>query len=265
MSEPTPAFSTPFEWIGGEERIHALRTRLARIPFLDPIDLRFRNRVKVPVPSAKAVMFCLMDVSGSMTEHMKDLAKRFFMLLYLFLTRRYRSVELVFIRHTHEAHEVDEQTFFYSTETGGTVVSTALEEMLAVLADRYPVADWNIYAAQASDGDNMISDNTRAATLLREQILPACQYFAYIEVAAEHVTGHRWWTLDELERTGERISPASTSASTSSGSIASTSRRRSTWPPSRRNRRRRRSCYASSASASCVRSASTSGRATTPT
>jgi len=159
------------------------------IPFLDPVDVRFNRFQPVPKPVTQAVMFCLMDVSGSMTEHMKDLAKRFFMLLYLFLTRRYRSVDLVFIRHTHEAHEVDEETFFYSTETGGTVVSTALEEMLKVVAERYPVADWNIYAAQASDGDNMISDNTRAATLLREEVLPICQYFAYIEVAAEHVTG----------------------------------------------------------------------------
>ncbi len=82
-------------------------------------------------------MFCLMDVSGSMTEHMKDLAKRFYALLYIFLKRRYRHVEIVFIRHTHEAKEVDEETFFHSPETGGTVVSTALDEMAA---DRRPSA-----------------------------------------------------------------------------------------------------------------------------
>ena len=83
-------------------------------------------------------MFCLMDVSGSMTEDMKDLAKRFYTLLYLFLKRRYKHVELVFIRHTHEAKEVDEETFFHSRETGGTVVSTALEEMRKVVEARYP-------------------------------------------------------------------------------------------------------------------------------
>jgi len=130
-------------------------------------------------------MFCLMDVSGSMTESMKDLAKRFFMLLYLFLERRYRHVELVFIRHTHEAKEVDEQTFFYSTETGGTVVSTALEQMRQILQSRYSPADWNIYAAQASDGDNTAGDNERTADLLATAILPVCQYFAYLEVG-EH-------------------------------------------------------------------------------
>ena len=99
------------------------------IPYLDPVDVRYNRFERVPRPVAQAVMFCLMDVSGSMTEHMKDLAKRFFMLLFLFLKRRYRHVDIVFIRHTHEAKEVDEETFFYSAETGGTVVSTALEEM----------------------------------------------------------------------------------------------------------------------------------------
>jgi uncharacterized sporulation protein YeaH/YhbH (DUF444 family) len=133
-------------------------------------------------------MFCLMDVSGSMTEHMKDLAKRFYILLYIFLKRRYKNVEVVFIRHTHEASEVDEDTFFNSPETGGTVVSTALEEMAKVVAERYDPDAWNIYAAQASDGDNTASDNERTAGLLTNGILPICQYYAYLEVGrdAEH-------------------------------------------------------------------------------
>ncbi len=157
-----------------------------RVPYIDPLDVRFNRFEQVPKPVTQAVMFCLMDVSGSMTEHMKDLAKRFFMLLYLFLNRRYTHVDIVFIRHTHEAKEVDEETFFYSTETGGTVVSTALQEMRRVIAERYPPGDWNIYAAQASDGDNTSSDNGLAAALLEDVILPACQYFAYIEVGAEY-------------------------------------------------------------------------------
>ena len=112
-------------------KIH--RQRSQRIPFIDPIDVRYNRFELVPQPVTSAVMFCLMDVSGSMTEHMKDLAKRFYKLLYLFLRRRYRDVDLVFIRHTHMAREVDEETFFFSTETGGTVVSTAFEEMLRVV------------------------------------------------------------------------------------------------------------------------------------
>jgi uncharacterized sporulation protein YeaH/YhbH (DUF444 family) len=175
------------------ERLSQLRVefdrmvaKARRIPYIDPLDVRYSRFEHVPKPVTQAVMFCLMDVSGSMTEHMKDLAKRFFMLLYLFLTRRYRHVDVVFIRHTHEAEEVDEDTFFYSTETGGTVVSTALEEMRAVIADRYSPADWNIYCAQASDGDNTSSDNARTAALLAEVILPVTQYFAYVEVGAEY-------------------------------------------------------------------------------
>ena len=133
-------------------------------------------------------MFCLMDVSGSMTEHMKDLAKRFYSLLYIFLRRRYKHVDVVFIRHTHVAAEVDEDTFFHSPETGGTVVSTALDEMRRVVKERYDPDAWNIYAAQASDGDNTASDNERTARMLTEDILPVCQYYAYLEVGrdAEH-------------------------------------------------------------------------------
>jgi len=170
-------------------QIEALKAKAKRIPFIDPIDIRFRRFETVPKPVAQAVMFCLMDVSGSMTEHMKDLAKRFFILLFLFLKRRYRHVDIVFIRHTHEAKEVDEETFFYSAETGGTVVSTALEEMRRIIADRYPEGDWNIYAAQASDGDNMSNDNAKSAALLENVILPMCQYFAYIEVSQDYEGG----------------------------------------------------------------------------
>jgi hypothetical protein len=159
------------------------RTKL--IPYIDPVDVRYRRLESNPKPIAKAVMFCLMDVSGSMNEHMKDLAKRFYSLLYLFLNRRYDHVDVVFIRHTHEAQEVDEQTFFYSRETGGTVVSTALFKMADIIRDRYPVSDWNIYAAQASDGDNTSSDNAVVLAQLRDVILPICQYYAYVEVGMD--------------------------------------------------------------------------------
>jgi uncharacterized sporulation protein YeaH/YhbH (DUF444 family) len=93
-----------------ELQIAHLRARIERIPYLDPIDLRYRSRIRVPVPTSKAVMFCLMDVSGSMDEGRKELSKRFFILLYLFLTRHYEKIELVFIRHHTQAQEVDEET-----------------------------------------------------------------------------------------------------------------------------------------------------------
>ena len=168
-----------------EKEIELLRAKLGRIPYLDPIDLRYRSRIRVPVPTAKAVMFCLMDVSGSMDEARKDLAKRFFILLYLFLTRHYEKIDIVFIRHHTQAQEVDEENFFHSTETGGTVVSSALVLMEEIARARYPTAEWNIYGAQASDGDNWHHDSGRCRELLAHNILPLCRYFAYVQVAEE--------------------------------------------------------------------------------
>jgi uncharacterized protein len=168
-----------------EARIAALKHRLSRIPYLDPIDLRFRSRVKVPVPTTKAVMFCLMDVSGSMDEARKELSKRFFILLYLFLTRHYDKIDLVFIRHHTQAQEVDEENFFHARETGGTVVSSALVLMDEIIKARYSPSEWNIYGAQASDGDNWHHDSGRCRELLTENLLPVCRYFAYVQVAEE--------------------------------------------------------------------------------
>lgn len=173
------------------DRLQALRIelemalrKLARVPWVDPIDLRYRRFEQMPKPSTRAVMFCMMDVSGSMSESMKDLAKRFFLLLHVFLQRRYKRVDLVFIRHTEVAEEVEEDVFFTDPRTGGTVVSTALAEFTRIQRERYPAATWNIYAAQASDGDNSGSDTQRAVNMLETDILPIVQHFAYIEVSA---------------------------------------------------------------------------------
>jgi uncharacterized protein len=162
--------------------IEALKAKMRRIPFIDPIDVRYRRFETTPKPVTQAVMFCLMDVSGSMTEHMKDLAKRFYMLLYVFLKRRYRHVELVFIRHTDRAEEVDEDTFFHGPASGGTLVSSALQEMHDIVRSRFRPSDWNIYAAQASDGDNSYADGEVVGRMLTELILPVSQFFAYLEV-----------------------------------------------------------------------------------
>jgi uncharacterized sporulation protein YeaH/YhbH (DUF444 family) len=166
-----------------EAQIEELRRTARHVPYIDPIDLRYRNRVKTPVPSAKAVMFCLMDVSGSMDESRKDMSKRFFMLLYLFLTRHYEKIDLVFLRHHTQAEEVSEDEFFHATETGGTVVSSALVLMDEIIRARYPSGEWNIYGAQASDGDNWHQDSGRCRQLLDEKILPMVRYYAYVQVA----------------------------------------------------------------------------------
>ncbi len=188
--------------------LEAARHRARRFAYIDPVDVRYNRFERVPKPNTQAVMFCLMDVSGSMTEAMKDLAKRFFLLLHVFLTRRYKTVDLVFIRHTSNAQEVDEDTFFHSRETGGTVVSTALEEMLRVVRARYNPENWNIYAAQASDGDNYSEDSDRCSQLLGGEIMPLSQYFAYIEVGAEATLRHGFPSPPtDLWRTYASIAP----------------------------------------------------------
>ena len=170
------------------EEMERLERRRKRIAYVDPVDVRFNRFERQPMPNACAVMFCLMDVSASMGEREKDLAKRFFVLLHLFLKRRYDRIDIVFIRHTDEAHEVDEETFFFSRQSGGTIVSTALEEMQRIIADRYPSNVWNIYAAQASDGDNAAGDSECCAELLREHLMKLCQYYAYVEIIDERET-----------------------------------------------------------------------------
>lgn len=167
---------------GSREEIEVLENRLDSLPYLDEYDLRFRNKYREMEPVSKAVMFCLMDVSASMSEAKKDLAKRFYILLYLFLTRKYSSVELVFIRHTDDAEEVNEQDFFHDPKTGGTVVLSALKLMEDIATSRYPSGDWNIYAAQVSDGDAFGADVEKSRNFLSKTILPLCRYFAYVEV-----------------------------------------------------------------------------------
>lgn len=169
-----------------ERDIAFLKKKIKAVPFIDTLDLRYNNRVRMPTPSTQAVMFCIMDVSGSMDEPKKDIAKRFFILLYLFLHRNYEKIELVFIRHHTSAKEVDEEEFFYSRETGGTVVSSALELLHHVIEARYNPASWNIYVAQASDGDNWNADSPYCLELLKEKIMPLLQYFAYIEIMPRH-------------------------------------------------------------------------------
>lgn len=168
-----------------EEKLQLLKNKQLSIPWLDPFDVRYRNFTMVPQPMTQAVMFCVMDVSGSMGQKEKDLAKRFFFLLHMFLKRKYQKLDVVFIRHHEEASEVDEETFFTSRESGGTVVSSALKLTQKIIKDRYNVNDYNIYVAQVSDGDNYTSDNAEVDKTMRN-LLPIIQYFAYVEIFNIH-------------------------------------------------------------------------------
>ena len=182
------------------EEIDHLRVRARAVPFIDTFDLRYANRVKQPQPTTQAVMFCIMDVSGSMDRARKDLAKRFFTLLYLFLQRNYEKIEVVFIRHHTVAKEVDEQEFFYSRETGGTVVSSALQLAGDIMAERYPISSWNLYVAQASDGDNWHHDSPACRDILLQRIMPYVRYYSYIEITPDR---HQslWEAYEEVRAT----------------------------------------------------------------
>lgn len=153
-----------------------------KISFLEDTDLRYNHRDRVDVPASKAVMFCLMDISGSMGETEKDIAKRFFLLLSMFLQKNYDIVDIVFVRHAEWAEECTEEVFFHGKESGGTVISTGYAKILEIIQARYKVDSWNIYIAQASDGDNFEYDNANMTQLLTQHMLPLVQYFAYIEI-----------------------------------------------------------------------------------
>lgn len=168
-----------------EEKITELKRRQLCIPWIDPFDVRYRAFTMQPQPMTKAVMFCVMDVSGSMGKKEKDLAKRFFFFLHMFLHRKYEKVDIVFVRHHEEASEVDEEEFFNSRESGGTVVSTALKLTKSIIDSRYNVNDWNIYVAQVSDGDNFSNDKQEAINAMNV-LLPLTQYFAYVEIKNEY-------------------------------------------------------------------------------
>ena len=182
-----------------QEEMADLKSRIQTVPFIDSFDLRYNNYVRRPVPSSQAVMFCLMDVSGSMDQSTKEMAKRFYILLYLFLSRTYKNVEVVFIRHHTQAKEVDEYEFFYSQETGGTIVSSALKLMLEILKKRYASEHWNIYAAQASDGDNWADDSPLCQELLAGEILSRVRYYSYVEstTRAHQTLWHEYEVLAE--------------------------------------------------------------------
>lgn len=165
-----------------EEELKTNKRRIKAIPWIDPVDVRYRLFVQQPQPVAKAVMFCLMDVSSSMTEQLKDMSKRFFRLLYVFLKKKYKAVDIVFIRHTSEAEEVTEDVFFYDQQSGGTIVSTVLEKLIEVQKQRFPTDDYNIYVCQCSDGDSWSNDGEKCIKLVNDDILQFVQYFAYLEV-----------------------------------------------------------------------------------
>jgi uncharacterized sporulation protein YeaH/YhbH (DUF444 family) len=168
-----------------QTEISSLRKRRNAIAYIDQVDVRYKRHSNVPLPNSQAVVFCLMDVSGSMGKDEKDTAKRFFLLLYLFLQRKYQKVDIVFVKHTTEASECTEHEFFYGQESGGTLVSTGVKVVNEIVQQRYPLDAWNVYCVQASDGDNFENDNPALRAEL-DMLIPKCQYYVYNEVLQQN-------------------------------------------------------------------------------
>jgi uncharacterized protein len=180
------------EKVALESEIEKVIRQSKTIPFFETFDLRYNNFERQPLPVTSAVMFCIMDVSASMGYHEKDIAKRFFTLLYIFLTKQYKNVELVFIRHHTESKEVNEEEFFHSKESGGTVVAPSLKLMDKIIQERYN-HQWNIYCCQASDGDVWsMQDAVECRRFLQDTLLNKIQYMAYIEINNSNREGDLW-------------------------------------------------------------------------
>lgn len=180
-----PGEDDPEERARLEGLLEELQARQRVVPFIDDTDLRYNYYEDRPNPSTQAVMFCLMDVSGSMGEREKDIAKRFFLLLYLFLEKKYDRVDVRFVRHTTTAEEVDEKTFFYDRLTGGTRISSGLELIAKIVRDEYPVSDWNVYVAQCTDGDSFGDDNQECRKIIIDELQKRVQYYAYVQIESQ--------------------------------------------------------------------------------
>lgn len=144
-------------------------------------DLRYHHISSKPKEATNAVIFFMMDVSGSMSQNIKFLARSFYFLLYQFIRHKYEKVDIVFIAHTTEAFETDEDSFFKRGSAGGTFVSSAPELAIDIIKERYNPSSWNVYAFHCTDGDNFTEDDENAVTAYKK-IAELCQLVGYVEI-----------------------------------------------------------------------------------
>jgi hypothetical protein len=164
-----------------EARLIELNRKIGHIAAFDKVDLRYRKHEHKPLMTVQAVLFMVMDISGSMDQEKKTIARRWFALLYAFIKRRYSTCDLVFVAHTEEALEMSENDFFSTRINGGTMVSPALKMVCDIINDRYDPTQTNIYVSHASDGDNWDSD-TDATVEQMDHVMAKVQHFSYVEV-----------------------------------------------------------------------------------
>jgi uncharacterized sporulation protein YeaH/YhbH (DUF444 family) len=190
---------------GLAEEIAALRSKIAATPFFEKIDLRFRKSEKVQVKSSDAVLVMAMDVSASMDEEKKRLARKYFVLQYAFIKRSYPDTDLIFIYHTDEAYEVTEDEFFTSRVNGGTVISSAMDLTNKILTERYDASQTNLYFSYAGDGDNWNNDNARVQQILQnEGLLKRLRHAVYLQVGQEM----SWSAQSQMWEVMQKISAA---------------------------------------------------------
>ena len=171
-----------------------------RFPFHKD-DMRYFHIVPTEREESNAVVFCIMDTSGSMGTVKKYLARSFYFLLYQFVRQKYNNVEVVFIAHHTEAKEVTEEEFFHKVESGGTYISSGYRKALDIIQDRFHPSLWNIYAFHCSDGDNFYSDNERAVAAAKE-LCDVCNLFGYGEIkpaGSAYYSGSMLETLSEVK------------------------------------------------------------------
>ena len=185
---------------GTARGIDGNREEPRQLPFHDQ-DLRYRHKVVTPKVFSNAVVFCIMDTSGSMDTTKKYLARSFYFLLYRFLKTRYQNVEIVFISHHTQAREVTEDEFFHKGESGGTMISSGYKKALQIIEERYNPALWNIYAFHCSDGDNFSNDNADAVRFAQE-LADISQLFGYGEIKPTHSLS--WSSMLDLYKKIER-------------------------------------------------------------
>jgi sporulation protein YhbH len=169
-----------------------------RFPFHKD-DMSYWHIVPTTKEASNAVVFCIMDTSGSMGTVKKYLARSFYFLLFQFVRQKYTNVEVVFIAHHTEAKEVTESDFFHKVESGGTYISSGYKKALEIIADRYHPSLWNIYAFHCSDGDNFYSDNERALQAA-EDLCKVCNLFGYGEIKP---SGSAYYSGSMLEVFGQ--------------------------------------------------------------
>tara|TARA_R110000824_G_scaffold329842_2_gene516566 strand:- start:1964 stop:3157 length:1194 start_codon:yes stop_codon:yes gene_type:complete len=163
-------------------------------------DLRYKHIAPVTKENTAAVVFFVMDVSGSMNKSKKFLARSFFFLLYQFLNHKYSSIDVVFVSHTADAHEVDEEQFFTQVPNGGTLVSTGLKKVEEIIEKRYHPANWNIYTFYCGDGDNWSIDNEEALETF-ERLKEINQIMCYTEIGKVRLdSGYSLYTGGVIEK-----------------------------------------------------------------